>query len=175
MNKVDMSICALYRSNTVSLKDFSDVILHLANMYNKATVLVERNNHGHAILAYLQTARYSNILNGADGKPGFHTNVKSKPLLFEDLKYVLESGALPYVDQITYSELRSFIVNARGNVDYPKNMTDSHGDGVIALALAYAAWKETPFPRSDGMDDWVKTKKAKERTAAYLGLSKSRY
>ena len=175
MNKVDMSICALYRSNTVSLKEFSDVILHLANMYNKAGIMIERNNHGHAILAYLQSSRYTNILNGPDGKPGWNTNVKTKAQMFEDMKYVLESGALPYCDQITYSELRSFVVNARGNIEFPKNMSDSHGDNVIALCLAYQAWKVTAYPRSDGLDDWVQEKKAKERTAAYLATSKQRY
>ena len=175
MNKVDMSICALYRSNTVSLKEFSDVILHLANMYNRAGIMIEKNNHGHAILAYLNNSRYTNILNGPDGKPGWNTNVKTKSQMFEDMKYVLESGSLPYVDQITYSELRSFIVNARGNIEYPKSMTDSHGDMTIALCLAYQAWKVTSYPRNDGLDTWVQEKKAKERTAAYLATSKQRY
>ena len=174
LDKVSMMPCALFRSNTISLKDFSDVILHLANSYNKATVLVERNMHGHAILAYLQTARYSNIANGTDGKPGWHTNVKTKNIMFEDLKYLLSQGALPFCDQVTYSELRSYIVNSRGNIEFPSNI-EGHGDMVIALALAYQAWKLTSFPRSDGMDNWVNKKKAKERSAAYNATSKQRY
>ena len=174
MDKVSMMICAVYRSNTASLKDFSDVIMHLGNMYNRATVMVERNQHGHAILAYLQTARYSNIAVGPDNKPGWNTNVKTKAMMFEDLKYLLTQGALPYVDQITYSELRSYIVNARGNIEFPANV-EGHGDMVIALALAYQAWKLTSFPRSDGMDNWVEKKRLTERTAAYNATSKKRY
>ena len=174
LDKVSMSPCAVYRSNTTSLKDFSDVVLHLANQYNRATVMVERNNHGNAVLAYLEMARYSNIAKGADGKPGWHTNVKTKPQMFEDLKYLLDQGALPFVDQITYSELRSYIVNARGNIEFPQNV-EGHGDLVIALALAYQAWKLTPFPRADGRDNWREKQRITERTAAYNASVKKRY
>tara|TARA_R110002126_G_scaffold153653_1_gene300780 strand:- start:213 stop:623 length:411 start_codon:yes stop_codon:yes gene_type:complete len=136
--------------------------------------MVERNNHGNAVLAYLEMARYSNIAKGADGKLGWHTNVKTKPQMFEDLKYLLDQGALPFVDQITYSELRSYIVNARGNIEFPQNV-EGHGDLVIALALAYQAWKLTPFPRADGRDNWREKQRITERTAAYNASVKKRY
>tara|TARA_R110002126_G_scaffold24598_1_gene85352 strand:- start:705 stop:2270 length:1566 start_codon:yes stop_codon:yes gene_type:complete len=174
LDKVSMSICALYRSNTVSLKDFADVVMHLGSQYNNAAVLVEKNNHGAAVIAYMESAGYRNIAKGPDGKPGFLTTTKSKPMMMEDLRYLLTQGAIGWVDQITYSELRSYITNSRGNVEYPANV-EGHGDLVIALALAYQCWKGVSFPRNDGMDDWIKVKKAKERTAAYLATAKQRY
>jgi len=45
----------------------------LARAYNDAAVLVERNNHGHAVLLWLREAASTLVLKGLDGAPGWAT------------------------------------------------------------------------------------------------------
>ncbi len=55
----------------------------LAKYYNRAATLVERNNHGHAfILWWEDNAGGYPLLNGLDGKSGWHENRKNKTQLF---------------------------------------------------------------------------------------------
>jgi hypothetical protein len=44
--------------------------------YNHAAVLVERNNHGHAVLLWLRDYSGLNRLGGQDGNPGWQTTTK---------------------------------------------------------------------------------------------------
>src|SRR5262249_30152870 len=46
--------------------------------YNRAAVLVERNNHGHAVLLWLQDHGELWSIPGYDGKPGWYSNSKGK-------------------------------------------------------------------------------------------------
>lgn len=59
---------------------FSDYIERVATWYNNASVLVERNNHGHVVIKDLIGA--VELLNGEDGKPGWQTNAKSKSAMY---------------------------------------------------------------------------------------------
>jgi hypothetical protein len=54
----------------------------LARYYSGAGILVERNNHGHAVLLQLRTHRVT-ILSGQDGKPGWNTIAKSKTFMWD--------------------------------------------------------------------------------------------
>jgi hypothetical protein len=53
--------------------------------YNQAPVMVERNNHGHAVLLWLRDngGREFTVLVGDDGKPGWLDNSRGKSLLYD--------------------------------------------------------------------------------------------
>jgi hypothetical protein len=51
--------------------------------YNGARVLVERNNHGHAVLLWLRDNSYLRIAAGHDGHPGWLSSSKGKALLYD--------------------------------------------------------------------------------------------
>src|SRR5262249_27852221 len=55
----------------------------LSRWYNRAGVLVERNNHGHAVLLWLQDHGELWCIPGHDGKPGWYSNSKGKALLYD--------------------------------------------------------------------------------------------
>ena len=50
---------------------FAAALDALAAWYNGAGVLVERNNHGHAVLLWLREFGSCRVLRGLDGKPGW--------------------------------------------------------------------------------------------------------
>src|SRR5262249_41494876 len=51
--------------------------------YNRAAVLVERNNHGHAVLLWLRDNSRLQRLTGHDRQPGWLSNSKGKALLYD--------------------------------------------------------------------------------------------
>jgi len=72
----------------------------IAIWYNEAEVMVERNNHGHAVLLWLGDNTELEILVGRDGRPGWHSTSLGKALLynacadaFRDEETVLHSFA----------------------------------------------------------------------------------
>jgi hypothetical protein len=64
----------------------------LSTFYNSAPVLVERNNHGHAVLLWLQENSAAYLLAGLDDKPGWLTTAKSKTLAFDYAAERMRSG-----------------------------------------------------------------------------------
>jgi len=54
----------------------------IGQWYNKASIMCERNNHGHAVLLWLKDHAKCSILNGHDGKPGWLSSSQGKALLY---------------------------------------------------------------------------------------------
>jgi hypothetical protein len=54
----------------------------IGRYFNRAGLMVERNNHGHAVLLWLRDHSSLSILNGYDGKGGWLSNSKGKALLY---------------------------------------------------------------------------------------------
>jgi hypothetical protein len=73
---------------------FAAYVARLAEWYNGASVLVERNNHGHAVLLWLADNSKANVLAGPDERPGWPTTSKSKAIMYSD-----------FVDQVRDHEM----------------------------------------------------------------------
>jgi hypothetical protein len=70
----------------------------VSSWYNRAAALVERNNHGHAVLLWLRDNTQVDLLRDHDGRDGWNTTAKSKAQLwttaadaFRDKETVLHS------------------------------------------------------------------------------------
>lgn len=118
---------------------FAEYLDQIGQWYNHAAVLVERNNHGHAVILWLQEHSELELLCGPDGKPGWLTTNKGKALLydactmaFRDRKVILHSFA-------TYNELASIDGN---KLEAPKPLKD---DRATSFALAVAAPAESCY------------------------------
>jgi hypothetical protein len=61
---------------------FASYIDQIGTWYNKAAVLPERNNHGHAVILWLHDNSALQITTGLDDKPGWMTNTKSKAMMY---------------------------------------------------------------------------------------------
>lgn len=113
---------------------FAGYLAALSNWYNRALMLVERNNHGHAVLLWLRdNGASSQLLGDHDRKDGWNTTSKSKALLwaaaadsFRDEMTILHGFA-------TFAQLASI---EGSTLRAPDNM---HDDRAIAYALALQA------------------------------------
>lgn len=62
---------------------FSSMIDAASKWYNDAPVMVERNNHGHAVILWLTDNSTAMVMDGFDDKAGWHTTTKGKAMLWD--------------------------------------------------------------------------------------------
>ncbi len=119
---------------------FAAFIDLLGGYYNQADALVERNNHGHTVIRALRESGKSRVLNGYDGKPGWLTNIKGKPLLYDALAEAIRDQACTVRSPETASQLASIEAST---LSAPLGLHDdramSFGLAVAALAFGYTA------------------------------------
>lgn len=87
--------------------EFAASIDQAGQWYNNARVLVERNNHGHAVILWLAQNSPLRILDGLDNRPGWQTNVASKSTMYALVADCLRSGASRIRSLETYLQLAS--------------------------------------------------------------------
>ncbi|HKB37275.1 MAG TPA: hypothetical protein VKD72_12545 [Gemmataceae bacterium] len=56
----------------------------VSHWYNRAPILCERNNHGHAVLLWLKGNSQLRQLGGLDGNPGWLSNSRGKAQRYAD-------------------------------------------------------------------------------------------
>jgi Terminase RNaseH-like domain len=131
-------------------QELAHAVAELGREYNDALLAVERNNHGHAVLAYLDTnERYNNVymqrgttgamkatswnLGNAGSSPGWLTTVASRPRIIERLAAFLSHDAQLFHSRGLLEECRTFIRDANG---VPTAASGAHDDRVLAMAIA---------------------------------------
>lgn len=62
---------------------FPDEITLICLFYNGAAVLIERNNHGHAVIGAVERDNRIQVLAGHDGRPGWNDSVPGKVMLYD--------------------------------------------------------------------------------------------
>lgn len=115
--------------------DLARAVAELAREYNGALVVVERNNHGAAVLAYLQTSeRYERVWQ--DGREtGWLTSAASKPEMIARLGSLLENAPEMFMSRRLLRECRTFVANERGGSGAAAG---AHDDLVMAMAMGQA-------------------------------------
>jgi hypothetical protein len=98
--------------------------------YNGAAVLVERNNHGHAVLLWLSENSGLLRLCGDDQRPGWNTTTKSKALLYDRAGAALRDGEAIIHSLETFSQLASI----EGTTQ--RAPAGQHDDRAVAFVLA---------------------------------------
>ena len=157
IDKATWQIAAIWQSAHCSISELVDRIEHLSQMYGGAKVLVEGNSIGIAALTELRSRGFKNLWLDESGKD-WNTNSKTKWIMFEALREALRTGCIINLPMIISQEIRAFFINDKGNIDFPPHHT-THGDSVIALALALQCLKQVSLPTKSMLPDWVKTKK----------------
>jgi hypothetical protein len=98
--------------------------------YNGAAVLVERNNHGHAVLLWLRDNSGLRCLGGHDGRSGWLTTTKGKALLYAGAGEALRDGETVIHGLDTFSQLASI---EGATLRAPEGQPD---DRAVAFVLA---------------------------------------
>lgn len=103
----------------------------LSAYYNGAAVLVERNNHGHAVILWLQDNFNKRLLiNGHDGRPGWNDNSLGKTMLYSTLAESFRTEEIMVHSFETYLQLVSI---EGSSLRAPEGLHDDRAD---AFALA---------------------------------------
>ncbi|MFI5088463.1 MAG: terminase [Terriglobales bacterium] len=105
----------------------------LGHEYGDALIAVERNNHGHAVLAHLNHgAGYPNLYE-QKGEPGWLTTTSSRPQMIENLAMMLAENPELFFSRRLLQECRTFVRHA----DATSGATGgAHDDCVLAMAIA---------------------------------------
>ena len=132
--------CAELRSH-MSPRELAAASAALAAEYNGAVLAVERNNHGAAVLAYLETEREHrwSMYAGRDGLAGWRTDAASRPAMLAYVSAVLSKRPELFRSMRLMEECRSFVTDGAGR---PAAAAGSHDDLVMAMAIAQAVRKE---------------------------------
>jgi len=115
-------------------RELATKLIALGNRYNGALLAVERNNHGHAVLAHLRMAEYPHIF--CEGQQdGWLTSAVSRPAMIENLASVLATKPALFQSQQLLTEFRTFVRHADGST---AATSGAHDDRVMAIAIALA-------------------------------------
>ncbi len=94
---------------------------------------VERNNHGHAVLAHLTMSQGYTQLYKSGGQLGWLTTVASRPRMLENFGAILAAAPFMFLSPRLLEECRTFIDIRMGRV---RRRRGAHDDTVMAMAIA---------------------------------------
>lgn len=109
------------------------VLLKLLSDEYGADILVERNNHGHAVISKLKTLGCMKVMRGHDGKRGWLTNVQTKPQVIDGLAVALRDELAKVKNQAALNEMQIYRILEDGKTGAPERY---HDDRVMSWALA---------------------------------------
>jgi hypothetical protein len=114
-------------------REFARRAAAVARRYNDALLVVERNNHGAAVIAFLQTAERYAELYAEGGALGWLTTASSKEQMVSALGAALFERPEVFRSRRLLMECRSFVRGERGGTAAAAGTYD---DLVIAMAIA---------------------------------------
>jgi hypothetical protein len=112
---------------------FGSYIDQVAMLYNYASVMVERNNHGHAVLLWLTDNSNIACLSGLDGRRGWTQNSRSKAQLYASVAEALRGKRVLLHGFGTYTQLATI---EGSSLSAPAG---EHDDRAMAFGLAVCA------------------------------------
>jgi len=110
-------------------------VAELAREYRQALVAVERNNHGAAVIAFLQSVCGYRNLYRQSGQEGWLTTAISRPQMLANLASTLVETPDIFMSRRLLMECRSFVRQQNGRVEA---QAGEHDDCVMAMAIALA-------------------------------------
>jgi hypothetical protein len=118
-----------------SVLETAQEVAKLAREYGNALVVVERNNHGSAVIAFLRgVCRYDHLFQQG-GQVGWLTTSISRPQVLASLACALVETPEIFSSKRLLMECRSFVRKGNGRVEA---QAGEHDDCVLAMAIALA-------------------------------------
>ncbi len=119
--------------------DLAARVALIAREYNNALVAVERNNHGHAVLASLQLHEGQNNVYYQGNNAGWLTSAASRPRMLETFAATLSNAPFLFSSTRLLEECRTFVRHPDGRASAASG---THDDLVMAMAVALAVRAE---------------------------------
>lgn len=114
----------------------------VGTFFDKADVLCERNNHGHAVIMWLREHSKLKILKASDDKDGWNTTALSKSLLYDNATTMLRERETLIHNFETVTQL-ALIEGA--TLSAPKEMHDDRATSFVLALMARLI--KAPEPR----------------------------
>jgi len=119
--------------------ELARVSAELAREYGRALIVVERNNHGAGVLAYLDSVeRYARVYEQA-GVAGWLTTAGSKPGMVSRMGALLVESPWIFFSRRLLGECRTFVTMAGGRTGA---VSGAHDDCLMAMAIGQAVRAE---------------------------------
>lgn len=115
---------------------FAYYIDQVGCFFNNAAAMVERNNHGHAVLLWLRDNSKLRRLKGHDGKEGWHSTSLGKALMYSGAADAFRDGDTTLHSFETYTQLASI---EGSSLLAPEGDRDDRADGYALALLARKA------------------------------------
>ncbi len=122
-------------------RELARVAADVAREYNSALLVVERNNHGAAVLAYLEHEAGFRLYAGRDRMAGWLTDAGSRPRMLSGLAMLLAERPELVRSERFVAECRSFVVDSAGRA---AAAVGAHDDLVMSMAMAQAVRSSEP-------------------------------
>ena len=130
--------CAEFQAHVGGL-ELARKAAELAERYNHAHLVVERNNHGCGVLAYLESdCRYNRVYE-QQGQAGWLTTSLSRPRVLAELGSALVEAPKLFQSARFLGECRTFVRLPNGNAGA---QSGTHDDLVMAMAIGLGARKD---------------------------------
>ncbi len=156
-SKRTMQPVVVWRSNKYDPIAAAEYVVLIARLLNNAKVLVEVNNHGLAMINEIRHQGYMNLWQNEDNKH-FNTNLKTKNLIFANLRKMIRSGYVKLLDELTRQELL-MVIDDNGLIKFGEE-NNSHCDNAMAMALCYWCLNAVSIKQSAFLPDWIRKKKS---------------
>jgi len=122
---------------------FARIIADVALKYNKALIIVEENNHGHAVLLALRHIGYTNLYYDPDTKTGnFGTSGKSKTLAMSYVRELLEAQGIASLPLALLTQLRA--LRKGEGAKTARAPTGEKDDRAMSFVLSEVALRAVP-------------------------------
>ncbi len=128
--------CAEFAAH-IAGAELAKLVAQLASEFNHAWLVVERNNHGHGILALLEN-QYDRIYR-QNNQPGWLTTSVSRPAIISRFDAALVEKPELFQSRALLAECRTFVRLRDGSTGA---RSGTHDDRVMAMAIALAARAE---------------------------------
>jgi hypothetical protein len=130
--------CAEFAGHVGGL-ELARLVTELAGEYNRAWLVIERNNHGSGVLALAESVCKYPLIYRQAGQPGWLTTSVSRPAVLSRLNAALVEQPECFQSRRLLGECRSFVRMADGRTGARPG---THDDRVMAMAIGLAARAE---------------------------------
>lgn len=143
---------AEYASNYIKPNQLGLTAMEIGNYYNKALIVIESNNHGHAVIDAIRH-KYSNLYRHETMDKttreksytiGWNTTGMSKPLLVDKLEEAVRDETIEIHSEDLIKEMKVFVQTDEPNKQGYGAEGSAHDDRVMAMGLAVMGIRDIP-------------------------------